>query len=299
MTETFYKEILNSVSDGIYFLNTERTITYWSKGAEKLAGYSAAEIEGKSCKDNLLRHVDEEGADLCENGCPLEATMLDGKIREAEVFMHHKLGHRVLIRVKSFPLKNELGQITGAAEIFTEVNEKTDLAYDLELLRQEAMTDPLTGMANRRYMDQAAVHFEESIKHEKQSLGVLFVDIDNFKSVNDRFGHDTGDKALTMVAKTMLSALRPTDIASRWGGEEFVIFVPHVDAEKLGSLAERIRKLIELSWIDTEKASISVTASIGGTIVKPNETICSAIKRADEKAYLCKQSGRNCIHIDK
>ncbi|TIH12317.1 diguanylate cyclase [Marinifilum sp. JC120] len=297
MTETFYKKILDAVTDGIYFLNTERIITYWNKGAEKLAGYSAAEIEGKSCKDNLLRHVDGKGTDLCENGCPLEATMLDGKEREADVFMHHKLGHRVLIHVKSFPLKNELGQITGAAEIFTEVNEKTDLAYELELLRQEAMTDPLTGMANRRYMDLTAVHFESSIKHKEQSLGVLFVDIDNFKSVNDRFGHDTGDKVLTMVSKTLISALRPTDIASRWGGDEFVIFVPHVNAEELGDLADRIRKLIELSWIDTEKGSISVTASIGGTIVEPNETICSAINRADKKAYLCKQSGRNCTNI--
>ncbi|GKT15548.1 GGDEF domain-containing protein, partial [Aduncisulcus paluster] len=120
-----------------------------------------------------------------------------------------------------------------------------------------------------------------------------------FKTFNDRFGHHTGDKVLTMVAKTIISTLRPTDIASRWGGDEFVIFIPDVEIQELKKLAERLRKLIELSWIDLNGEHISVTASIGGAEVRTNETISSAIKRADEQVYLSKHSGRNFIHIDK
>ncbi|WP_415715004.1 diguanylate cyclase [Maridesulfovibrio sp.] len=299
MTDIFSKDFLNAITDGIYFLNRDKAITFWNKGAERLAGYSSAEVEGVRCENNMLRHVDENGINLCENGCPLEATMHDGKIREANVYMHHKLGHRVLINVKSFPIRDELGRITGAAEVFSKIEGPTDLTKELELLRQEAMTDPLTGIANRRCMDLAAAHFETSIKQTDLSLGILFLDIDHFKTVNDKFGHETGDKVLTMVANTMSSALRPTDIASRWGGEEFVIFVPGVNLKELSKLAERLRRLIEASWIDIKNEHLSVTASIGGTMVRPDETICSAIRRADKQVYLCKQSGRNCVHVEE
>ena len=299
MIDILNKDILNAITDGIYCLNQDRRITFWNKGAEKLTGYTAAEAEGERCKDNLLRHLDENGIEICINGCPLETTMKDGKTREANVYMHHKQGHRVLVHVKSFPLRNEFGQIDGALEIFTKVTDTNELAHELDLLRQETMTDLLTGMANRRGMDMATEHFEESLRSTGQKLGILFVDIDKFKTVNDIFGHDTGDKVLTMVAKTILSALRPTDLAGRWGGEEFVIFIPDLETDKLANLAERLRRLIEMSWIDTDDERISVTASIGGAVVKTNETIASAIKRADKQLYLSKQAGRNCIHIDE
>ncbi len=298
MNEKFYKQIFDSITDGIYYLNKSGTITYWNTGAERISGYGASEVLGKGCKDNLLRHVDENGVDLCTNGCPLEATMTDGIIREATVFMHHKMGHRLLINVKSFPLTDASGKINGAAEVFTEIRKSNDLAHELELLRKEVMTDPLTGMANRRCLDVTAIHFEESIRNNKLKFGVLFIDIDHFKKVNDRHGHKLGDQVLSMVAKTVSSALRPPEIASRWGGEEFVVLAPGIDEKGLAVLAERLRKLIELSWIDTILGKLSVTASFGGTMVRPDETICSAIHRADSQLYLSKQAGRNCIHID-
>ncbi|MFW5500248.1 MULTISPECIES: diguanylate cyclase [unclassified Maridesulfovibrio] len=299
MPDKLHEDFLDSVSDGIYILNKQRSITFWSKGAEIISGYSAHDVTGTSCKDNLLRHIDENGVNLCENGCPLEATMNDGKVREANVFMHHKHGHRVLINVKAFPVKDKLGKITGAAEIFKKIDRNSDLIQELELLRQKAMTDPLTGLANRRSIALTVDHFEKLIKCKNHRLGILFVDIDNFKTFNDRFGHHIGDKVLTMVANTIISTLRPTDIASRWGGDEFVIFIPDVEIQELEKLAERLRKLIEQSWINLNNEHISVTASIGGVAVRAKETISSAIKRADEQVYLSKHSGRNIIHIDK
>ncbi|WP_432734625.1 diguanylate cyclase [Maridesulfovibrio sp. FT414] len=298
MNDQFYEMIFDSISDGIYYINKDRIITYWNRGAEKLTGYTAAEVIATSCKDNLLRHVDENGVDLCVHGCPMEATMHDGECRSADVFMHHKLGHRVPIRVKSFPLNDDFGNIIGAAELFTAINEKKDMAHQLEILRKEAMTDPLTGVANRRCLDLAARHFQESVGNSNTTLGILFVDIDYFKKINDRWGHSAGDKVLSMVAKTLSAALRPSDIASRWGGEEFVIFVPDIDRKGLAVLAERLRRLVELSWFETGSGRISVTVSLGGTMLSPGEDTCSAISRADELAYRSKKAGRNCIHID-
>lgn len=252
---------------------------------------------GKGCRDNLLRHVDENGVDLCIEGCPLSATIEDGKVREARVFMHHKSGHRVHISVKSLPLRNESGKIIAAVEIFNRVNVLRDLPRELELLRREVLTDPLTEVGNRRCMDIAAEQLEKTTDDENK-FGILFADLDRFKFINDEWGHEMGDNVLRMVAATLSSALRPSDLASRWGGEEFVILVPDIDAHDLAVLAERLRKLVELSWVDSDNECISVTASFGGALSEPGESVCAVIDRADRQAYLSKDAGRNCVHIN-
>jgi PAS domain S-box-containing protein len=116
----FYRELLDYLTDGIYFTDKERRIAYWNKGAEALAGYSSQEVIGKCCKDNLLMHVDALGRELCLHGCPLDATIQDGKPREAEVFLHHKNGHRVPIRVRIAAMRNDAGEIVGAVEAFSD-----------------------------------------------------------------------------------------------------------------------------------------------------------------------------------
>lgn len=105
---------MDNLYDGVYFVDTERQITYWNKGAERIAGHPAAHMVGKRCYDNILNHVDENGNYLCFSGCPLAATIEDGKPREAEVYLKHADGHRVPILVRVSPIKNEAGIITGA-----------------------------------------------------------------------------------------------------------------------------------------------------------------------------------------
>ena len=111
---SFYERLLDSLHDGVYFVNTERTIQYWNKGAELLTGYLASEVVGRSCYDNILAHVNEQGCGLCMNRCPLAATIADGVRRESEIYLRHKLGHRVPISVRVAPISNEEGRVVGA-----------------------------------------------------------------------------------------------------------------------------------------------------------------------------------------
>ena len=112
--EDFYRKILDNLFDGVYFVDRDRVITYWNKGAEKITGYDAGQVMGRSCRDNILNHVTANGVQLCLTNCPLASTMEDGKQREAEVYLHHADGHRLPVTVRASPIYDEQGNIIGA-----------------------------------------------------------------------------------------------------------------------------------------------------------------------------------------
>lgn len=297
MSERFYRDLLNLLYDGVYFVDRDRQITFWNNAAKRITGFAPEEVVGKSCMDNVLRHVDGDGNELCLGLCPLAATMEDGKVREVEVYLHHKAGHRVPISVRSTPLMDENGEITGAVKVFADNTERLKMFEMLAKYEREAMRDELTGVGNRRFADMKLRASLEELVEYKVPFGLLFVDIDHFKRVNDTYGHDVGDEVLRMTARSMEGALRPMDMVCRWGGEEFVVILPNMDSRTLERIAERLRFLIEKSWLDTDKGRVEVTASVGGTIAAQGDTQDTVVKRADERMYFCKHNGRNQVSI--
>jgi diguanylate cyclase (GGDEF)-like protein/PAS domain S-box-containing protein len=296
--DTFFKGLLDNLYDGVYYVDPERTILYWNKGAERLTGYSSAEVLGTRCRDNILMHVDTEGTNLCTSGCPLQRSMQSGEPLESEVFLHHKNGHRVPVRVRAAPLRDSGGNVIGGVEIFSDNSEKINSLDIIEELQRKAFLDPLTGLANRRYLDTGLpARFDEIARYGWQ-FGVIMMDIDHFKSVNDRYGHYVGDEALKMVARTLLNSSRSSDIIGRWGGEEFVAILPNATALRLLMSAERHRALVERSSLPLESGPLTLTISAGATLVLPGDTPATLIKRADKLLYESKANGRNCVTSD-
>ncbi|UZP65951.1 GGDEF domain-containing protein [Desulfovibrio mangrovi] len=298
MQENFYKEVLDSMADGVYFVDKDRRITYWNKGAERISGYRSDEVVGKSCAENLLLHIDDMGIQLCRTGCPLNGATRRGQSCEMSVYMHHKHGHRILVSVRAYPMCDRNGSIIGAVEVFSPQTRGDDVLKELEELRKEVLRDPLTGIGNRRYADITLKTFEAIQRADKVRYCVLMVDIDHFKEVNDTWGHHIGDEILKMVAQSLAGGLRIFDVACRWGGEEFIVLLPNETNATLFSVAERLRKLIETSWLDHEGSHLRVTASFGGAMAKEDEPAESVVARADCLLYRSKQSGRNCVHIE-
>jgi diguanylate cyclase (GGDEF)-like protein len=145
-----------------------------------------------------------------------------------------------------------------------------------------------------RRIRAAIVEFEDS----QSEAALLFMDIDRFKKINDAHGHDVGDLALCMVANTLRLALRVTDTVGRWGGEEFVAILHDVSsASALSTAAEKVRSLVETSRLDINGTSMTVTASIGATLLYSNDTLDSLIRRADGLMYRSKQAGGNRVTI--
>lgn len=290
---SFHKKLLDSLFDGVYFVDTERKITYWNQGAENLTGYSASESVGRSCYENFLAHVDGKGCALCTGGCPLSKTIEDGQRREADVFLRHKLGHRVPVCVRVAPIKSKSGKILGAVEVFSDVTAKEQTERRVRELETIAFLDPLTSLPNRRHTELRVKQAVEEWEQFGRAFGLLMLDIDHFKQVNDVYGHDAGDAVLKAVSGTLAKTLRQTDIVGRWGGEEFLGLLPDVSAAQLHYLAERCRALVENSRAMVENKPLSVTISIGATLLEKGDSAESAIKRADRLMYLSKSRGRN------
>jgi diguanylate cyclase (GGDEF)-like protein/PAS domain S-box-containing protein len=296
--QDFYKNIIDNLYDGVYFVDRDRTITFWNKGAERISGYTAGQVLGRRCRDNLLNHVTANGVQLCQDHCPLAAVMEDGKPREAEVFLHHAEGYRVPVMVRATALRDDTGNIIGAVETFSNNENVVNTRRRLSEMRQMAHTDSLTRIGNRQYIERriraAIVEFEDS----QSNAGLLFMDVDRFKKINDAHGHDAGDLALCMVANTLRLALRVTDTVGRWGGEEFVAILHDVSSEAaLSSAAEKVRALIESSRLDINGSSMWVTASIGATLLYSNDTPDALIRRADGLMYRSKRAGGNRVTV--
>ncbi len=293
-----YKNLLDNLYDGVYFVDTDRYITYWNKGAERITGYSAPETVGKRCSDSLLMHSDQRGTILCTTQCPLAWSITNGTERTAEMFLRHKEGHRVPVSVRVAPIRDKQGAIAGAVEIFTD-NTPAAMAFErLAELERLAYIDPLTGLANRRYGEISASARLDELSRYGWRFGVMFIDIDNFKSVNDRYGHQTGDEVLRTVGKTLQNSVRAFDVVSRWGGEEYVVLITNVEDGKLLTTANRCRALVEQSRVPLAQP-LAVTISVGATLARPEDTVASLINRADQLMYRSKESGRNRVTTDE
>lgn len=297
MDKTFYKDLIDNLYDGVYFVNTERVITYWNQGAEVLTGYSGSEALGKSCHDNFLAHVNDDGVNLCNSGCPLKEAIQNGKSTEAEIYLHHSDGHRVPVTIKVYPIYSDDGAICGAVEIFSDNSSHVANKRRIDELQELALLDPLTQIGNRRYLEMTLESkLAESARYNNQ-VAVFFIDIDDFKQINDTHGHDVGDEALRVTARTLNAVIRPMDALGRWGGEEFIAAASNINKEAVKAIAERFRSFIENSSVRIGDGKHPLTVTIGATIAKPNDDLASVVKRADELMYEGKEKGKNQVII--
>lgn len=288
----FYKSLLDNLFDGVYFVDTERRITYWNKGAERITGYSAEQVTDKFCRDNILNHCTENGEELCLHNCPLTKSIEAGAQVEAEVFLHHADGHRVPVLVRTSPII-ENGKAIGAVEIFSNSSRLVNARRRAQEVEMMALKDMLTGVANRRAGESRLEAMLLEFKQNQQPFSLLFADIDNFKQVNDRFGHEAGDKVLRMIAKTLSLNLRQNDLVSRWGGEEFIALIRDVDQNGMEKTANKLLVLTQKARLDLKDQEISVTLSIGATLSRKGDTLEEIIRRADALMYASKKNGRN------
>lgn len=295
--KNFYKNILDNLYEGVYITDGSREIVYWNKEAERITGFRSDEVLRHHCFNNILMHVDEKGVNLCETGCPLASTIADGRMREAEVYLSHRQGHRIPVTVRVAPLRDSSGTIIGAVELFNDNSSNVAALQRLEELEKLALIDPLTEVGNRRYSeDFLQDRLGELYRYGWQS-GVIFIDIDHFKVVNDEFGHDVGDEVLRMVARTLLKSIRSFDFIGRWGGEEFVAVILNVTGKDVAAIAEKFRALVKRSKLRVGDKIVRVSVSLGATLTKPDDTVESLMKRVDQLMYQSKSQGRNRVTV--
>jgi len=172
------------------------------------------------------------------------------------------------------------------------------LQEHLEAVRHESLTDPLTTLANRKYFDEALVKAIDHAQARQQPLSLLMIDIDHFKRFNDSYGHVTGDQVLRLVALAMKQNVKGQDIATRYGGEEFVIVLPNTILRAATIVADHIRRAVmskELRKRSTGECLGRVTISVGVSTLRNTDTPQKVLERADACLYAAKRGGRNRV----
>ncbi len=159
------------------------------------------------------------------------------------------------------------------------------------------LLDPLTRLANRMYIEREISSCLEEFRRYAVPFGVIFFDIDRFKTINDTYGHLVGDQILQHIAKTLQSNARPFDLFGRWGGDEFIGILRNVNQETLFEIANRLKFLTSNSYIMVEDQRLSVTISIGGTIITAGDSRETIMERSDALMYQSKQQGRDRLTI--
>jgi diguanylate cyclase (GGDEF)-like protein len=189
--------------------------------------------------------------------------------------------------------------IFGGIVIIWSLNLYTGLQRKVEnKLLQLANTDALTHLGNRHYFSSRSMAELSKATRESHPLSLIMIDIDNFKKVNDKWGHDCGDKALELISDTLLDSARETDVCFRMGGEEFLILVPESNVEDTSILAERIRQAIESATLEWKGKPLKFTASFGiATLNVHGGNMDDLVEAADKALYKAKESGRNCIVV--
>ena len=176
--------------------------------------------------------------------------------------------------------------------------EISNLQHSLEAIRAESLTDPLTGLGNRKYFDRSIEVAVQAALASGEPLSLLMFDIDHFKSFNDSYGHLTGDQVLRLVGMSLKQTIKGQDITARYGGEEFAVVLPNTALRQALTVADHIRRAVmakELKKKSTGEILGRVTISVGVSMLKPGDDTDSLIERADACLYAAKRNGRNRV----
>ncbi len=215
--------------------------------------------------------------------------------------LYHLEEGYVLFGERPLPSQSEvIKQLAGLTSELTNISRELaqknrELAKANAAINQMMRTDPLTGLANRRHlMEHLATAVSLALRHGTP-LTVIMADLDHFKSINDTWGHDTGDQVLQKFGNLLKQETRLEDLAARYGGEEFVLMLPHTDLEGARCLAERIQR--QLATVQLPPVDRPITASFGLSQVQSGDDPASLLKRADQALYRAKTGGRNRVEI--
>jgi len=195
---------------------------------------------------------------------------------------------------------NEMRETNKALEarLALSRNEISNLQQSLEAIRAESLTDPLTGLGNRKYFDRMIEMAVQTAQASGEPLSLLMFDIDHFKSFNDSYGHLTGDQVLRLVGMSLKQTIKGQDITARYGGEEFAVVLPNTALRQALTVADHIRRAVmakELKKKSTGEILGRVTISVGVSMLKPEDDTDALIERADACLYVAKRNGRNRV----
>jgi diguanylate cyclase (GGDEF)-like protein/PAS domain S-box-containing protein len=293
--------LLNSAADGIYGLDVRGHITFANPAAAAMTGYTLEETLGRREHD-LIHHTRSDGSAYPPDECPSMDALQRGVTRTVsdEVFWR-KDGTSFSVEYTATPI-SEGGAPMGSLLVFRDITERRRIESELQLLNaalvEQARRDPLTGLGNRLRLEEDLVGFDARRVRYGHSYCVLLCDIDHFKALNDRHGHQAGDRVLRAVADTLRGESRSSDAVYRYGGEEFLVLLAEQTLSGGLIVADRMRDAVSnlgLAHPDTPAGVVTISIGVAQCPRGDRTDPTDAIRRADVALYAAKAQGRNRV----
>ena len=286
-SEERYRELVENANDIVYTLDLAGNFTSANRAAERLTGYTHEEILRLNLSQIVspidLRRVRQVLQDKIADGRPATTYPLD---------IYAKDGSTVSLEL-STRLKYQDGVVVGSQGIARDITERKRLQEELQ---QQATTDDLTGVSNRRHLLALAQRELQRAVRLKHPVAIALLDIDRLKEINDTYGHATGDRMLQAFAKTCRENIREIDLFARFGGDEFALVVPEANREQAYQAVERVRAAVAAMSIDVDGKRVSLTMSAGiSSLTDEHESLDTLLVRADRFLYRAKEDGRNRV----
>ena len=288
-------QLLENLYDGYYVVDAETRFVVWSCSMVRLTGVEADVVLDDPWSREFVRYASSvDRSRYSDEQVPLK--------RAAETRQAHVDNMQMLradetwrdVEVIALPLLDRAGQLHGVAELIRDRSRRTMKGHEYRELRLAATQDPLTSIANRGQLESQLTQMLKDFHKSKdpEPLSIMFLDVDRFKTINDRFGHAVGDQVLIELTRLIQHETYSGELFGRYGGEEFVLVCPGTDLKHAVRRAERLRMQLQKAQLggDTE---LETTASFGVAQAKHGDDLRSLIKRADDSLYRAKQSGRN------
>jgi len=281
---------LNSIGDAVLATNLEVNVTYLNQVAEAMTGWSHEEALGRPLSE-IFRIIDGTTREVAAN--PAQRAISEDRVvgLAADCLLVHRDGSESAIEDSSAPIHNRDGKVAGAVIVFHDVTASRAMAQKMSHLAQH---DFLTGLPNRLLLTERLSRAIGLAQRHHKQVGLMFLDLDYFKNINDSLGHVIGDQLLQSVAQRLIASVRNTDTVCRQGGDEFVILLAEIEqAQDAAQIAEKLLASLVLPHL-IDGHELHVTVSIGISVF-PNDGINaeSAMQNADTAMYYAKANGRN------
>lgn len=276
-----FETAVDSLDVGVYLVDRHRKIMYWNRGAERISGYLRQDVTGRFCRDDILVHSDEQEAVLCETDCPLAGCMRDGQAREVTVYLRHRAGHRVPVRVRAVPLRDAEGNVCGAAEIFEERRVIPEAERRQNVLGKHGCLDEATELPNRELMTSYLRGQLDLFSAHGLPFSVLVIQPDRLQLFQSARGQEAVRSIMRVVAHTMKQMLRATDLLGRWEGDQFLAILPLCEGTSAEKVGHRLKATVSGSGIHWWGDRLSVAVDVAATSATAGDTVESIVTRMD------------------
>jgi PAS domain S-box-containing protein/diguanylate cyclase (GGDEF)-like protein len=275
-----FRTVLDSLRTGVYVVDRQRKILFWNEGAEKITGYHRHDVVGHASRDNILAQCDDKGCMLCGAVCPLTEAIIQGKPTEAQVYLHHKAGHRVPVRLRVGPIRDRHGSIVATAASFEEERWEGEPNIHANSLAAHGCLDLTTGVPNHAFTQS---HLRENLAFFEEyhlPFGILCIEVEDMEHLKATHGREAVDVMLHVVAQTMKHTLRPDGFLGRWAETQFLAIVTNCGRTELERLAQSVQKMGSCSGIQWWDDLLSVNVTVGWSMVQLGDSMESLLGRA-------------------